>query len=78
MNLPIPTRPAWVRGVTDKPALLEAEHTTVMEWRRRLSLIEETYEVMIRKAKVREGEFSVKESFDALDIKNRQAVTGFS
>jgi len=38
-------RPKWVRGVTDKAALLEAEHTTFMEWRRRLSLIEETYDV---------------------------------
>jgi len=45
VNLPIPMRPKWVRGVTDKAALLEAEHTTFMEWRRRLSLIEETYDV---------------------------------
>jgi hypothetical protein len=81
VNLPIPTRPAWVRGVTDKAALLQAEHNTFMEWRRRLSLIEETYEVMRRRLRkysfqsrrvFSEGVLSVKDSFDALEIKNRQ------
>ena len=57
-----------------------------MEWRRRLSLIEETYEVMRRRLRkysfqsrgvFSKGVLSVKDSFD-LEIKNRQAVTGMS
>ena len=47
VNLPIPMRPRWLRGVTDRAALMEAEHTTFREWRRRLALLEETYEGVV-------------------------------